>query len=111
LLLLLLLLLPACFCCLPVSTANPRDLLCGRREPSPLLWWQAEIADDDVQVDEEATGKTGLDAYSEYMASAALPADGADELAFDTALGLCIEKLPPTITTEKLWSLFTEPAE
>lgn len=68
---------------------------------------QAEIADD-VEVDESATGKTGLDAYSEYLSQAVSSDDGVDNIVCDPNLGLAIESLPASITTAKLWSLFPE---
>jgi len=74
------------------------------------MYDQAEIADD-VEVDEKATGKTGLDAYSEYMAQKGPSDDSVDHIVYDQNLGLAIEALPPNLTTTKLWSLFPESQE
>ena len=64
---------------------------------------------DDVEVDEQATGKTALDAYAEYLEQT--DGDGADDIVFDSQLGLAIEKLPDGITTEGLWNLFPPEVE
>ena len=88
---------------------------CTRTRTHVRTYAQAELADD-VEVDESATGKTGLDAYSEYLSRAgaaasdgdAAAAGGGGAVVYDEHLGLAIEALPAGMTTPQLWSLFPE---
>ena len=93
--------------CSTVRGINLSELLACQTLHVYVCCWQAEIADD-VEVDESATGKTGLDAYSEYLSQAVSSEDGVDNIVYDSNLGLAIESLPASITTAKLWSLFPE---